>query len=363
MKLTLALDRNFNNFDLLRLIAATAVIVGHAPAIAPTGTTVDLVSRLVGFDYSGSLAVKFFFFLSGLVVANSLFDKKNMALFIVSRAARLFPGLIVCVLLSVIVGSLISTKEWGEYISHHDTISYMYNNSLLREIKWTLPGVFEKNPINTVNGSFWTLVYEVACYAWLVVFWKLKMFDGPKRGAAICIGIIAASFFFPTLIPPFNALQTAWQLPGCFFLGVFFAAVKGHIEINLGVGFALWLLAYLCRSTAMFQSLFYVALFYTSIYIATRELVVAYCKLPVDMSYGVYLYGYIVQQIVKQVWPEHGLLWNIALAFPISLLIGYLSFIVIERPTMQRVKVAANFVEKLKNLRIFQHPKAKIKTT
>ncbi len=75
MTLSQCLTRRNNNFDLLRLIAACAVIVGHAHALVPNDASPDAVLSLLGFDYSGSLAVKFFFFLSGLVVTNSLIEK------------------------------------------------------------------------------------------------------------------------------------------------------------------------------------------------------------------------------------------------------------------------------------------------
>jgi hypothetical protein len=61
MKLDLALHRDNNNADLLRLIAACAVIWGHAYALVPGATTTEPVGKLLGFDYSGSLAVEFFY--------------------------------------------------------------------------------------------------------------------------------------------------------------------------------------------------------------------------------------------------------------------------------------------------------------
>lgn len=76
MKLTVALDRRSNNFDLLRLIAASTVIFGHSFAISPSGSMLDPVLQILGFDPSGTVAVNFFFFLSGLVLTNSLLEKK-----------------------------------------------------------------------------------------------------------------------------------------------------------------------------------------------------------------------------------------------------------------------------------------------
>ena len=64
MRLSDLLQRDNNNLDIFRLIAAALVIYGHAYAIAPQEGHSDVLARLLGYDYSGSLAVKLFFFLS-----------------------------------------------------------------------------------------------------------------------------------------------------------------------------------------------------------------------------------------------------------------------------------------------------------
>ena len=45
------LKRGANNFDLLRLLAALAVIIGHSYAIAPQPPYQDGVASLLHFDY------------------------------------------------------------------------------------------------------------------------------------------------------------------------------------------------------------------------------------------------------------------------------------------------------------------------
>ena len=95
------LKRDANNFDIFRLIAACMVIIGHAYAIAPQPPLQDGILSVLGFDYSGSLAVKFFFFLSGLLVTNSIIAKPDPFHFFIKRAFRIYPGLLVCLLIAV----------------------------------------------------------------------------------------------------------------------------------------------------------------------------------------------------------------------------------------------------------------------
>src|SRR5260370_27283553 len=97
MKLQYVLEKRNNNFDLLRLLAALAVIYGHAYSISPSGEKRDFIQKVLAFETSGSLAVKFFFLLSGLVVTNSVISNPSLGRFAVSRSLRLFPALIVCV--------------------------------------------------------------------------------------------------------------------------------------------------------------------------------------------------------------------------------------------------------------------------
>jgi len=175
LKLTDVLKKGNNNFDILRLMAALAVIVGHAYAISPQPPLEDTVLGLLHFDYSGSLAVKFFFFLSGLLVVNSIISKPDAFNFLLKRACRIFPGLLVCLLVSVfIVGPLFTKLPLLEYFSSADTWKYIFKNLLLYNMQWKLTGVFTESKFG-LNGSLWTLPYEVLCYIYLAVLFGLGL--------------------------------------------------------------------------------------------------------------------------------------------------------------------------------------------
>jgi peptidoglycan/LPS O-acetylase OafA/YrhL len=65
MKLSEILNKQANNLDIFRILASCMVIYGHAYSLSPQVGKVDITASLLGFDYSGSLAVKIFFFLTG----------------------------------------------------------------------------------------------------------------------------------------------------------------------------------------------------------------------------------------------------------------------------------------------------------
>lgn len=96
------LKKGNNNLDLFRLIAACMVIFGHAYALLP-GYGADPIGKLLGFDYSGSLAVKIFFFISGMLVTSSLLQKRSISQYVSARFFRIWPALIVVLLITTFI--------------------------------------------------------------------------------------------------------------------------------------------------------------------------------------------------------------------------------------------------------------------
>ena len=189
MRLRDCLKRENNNFDLLRLAAACLVIVGHAHAVVPATSDPDIVSSILHFDYAGSLAVKFFFFLSGLVVTNSLIRKAAFVPFLVARIVRIFPALIVCVLITALaVGPLLTTLPARAYFSDPGTASYLTRNISL-VLQWDVPGAFSANPRHALNGSLWTLPVEVFCYLMLFALGLIGVIRSKILASLVMVGI------------------------------------------------------------------------------------------------------------------------------------------------------------------------------
>ena len=118
------LPRQHNNFDLLRLLAASAVLLGHAFVLSPRPGSSDPVERLIHFNNSSGLAVATFFFLSGLLVSESLQRTKSLTRFAAAPIARIFPGLAVSLVFSVvIVGPLFGSLGFFDYITAPTTLS------------------------------------------------------------------------------------------------------------------------------------------------------------------------------------------------------------------------------------------------
>lgn len=309
MKISEVLKRGNNNLDLLRLLAAIAVIVGHAYAISPQEGKTDLVLRLLKFDYSGSLAVKFFFFVSGLLVTKSLLDKPSLGGFVLSRSMRLFPALIACVLISVfVIGPVMTTEPLSEYFLNPQTRLYIWSNLIL-DTQWNLPGVFSKNPISTVNGSLWTLPIEFFCYLALSSMAAIGCLSSRLVGSITCVLLIAALAYRPDFMAAFGMPAEAWLYPVYFLVGSLFAMHADRFEINLRVVLGWVIVAVLSKNTVFYQFAVCGAMFLFALWFSTTKAGLS-LRLPGDFSYGIYLYGFPMQQISKHFWPEQNVLQN-----------------------------------------------------
>src|ERR1700754_722361 len=112
MTLTLeqAIDRENNNFNLIRLLASLLVIFGHSFYLFPTNGYHEPISGLFKGDYTGSIAVYIFFFLSGIFIVASFVNSKTFFRFIIMRVFRIYPALIICNIITVfIVGAIFTT--------------------------------------------------------------------------------------------------------------------------------------------------------------------------------------------------------------------------------------------------------------
>ena len=341
--LSIAIFKNSNNFDLLRLMAAFAVIVGHAYPISPQPPLQDWVLSVLHFDYSGSLAVKFFFFLSGLLVTESIINRPEPMKFIARRLFRIYPSLLVCLLFTIlIVGPIYTNGSLPDYFLQKSTWTYLTKNLGLFRLQWKLPTVLDDSEFG-LNGALWTLNFEFVCYVYVAVFCAIGVFSRRIISNLIFLSVIVVAFFAPHYLPYFSRNPDAVLLPACFSIGVLFAVNKKNIILDIRLVALLWLLVMCLSENRAHIISFYLAFFYTSIYLGSLPFTVAHLKLPFDASYGVYLYGFLVQQCVHASLPNIGVHGNQIVSMIIALILGIFSWYLFEKPAL---KLAREFTEK-----------------
>jgi peptidoglycan/LPS O-acetylase OafA/YrhL len=290
----------------------------------------DPFSRWLNYDgvYSGSIAVRVFFFISGLLVTNSLLVKRSAAGFLVARTLRVWPaltGLLVCTVF--IVGPLVSTYAAADYFTHPATYRHLWENMLLIMNDY-LPGVFAGDQ---VNGSLWTLGSEIECYAALLILFCLGVLSRPW----LCIPVVLVLCAEPLLphsllFPGMDAVHQVRYLPVAFGLGAIMAVFKRRITLGPESPLVAALLFLPLKNTAVGQLLFFVLLFLTLLYFSGLPFL-RKVRLRSDISYGTYLWGFLIQQVVATQFPELGFELHLLFSLLLSLLMGYLSWHLVEK--------------------------------
>jgi peptidoglycan/LPS O-acetylase OafA/YrhL len=286
-----------NNFDLLRLVAAVLVILSHAFLLSQNSQDHDPLMILTGGQaILGVVGVFVFFTISGYLVTQSFDTTPSPLVFIAKRALRIFPGLFLCLAVCVfVIGPLATQLPLADYFGRRETYLFLVHNAVLDTEYNRLPGVFfwEGNIGGIVNGPLWSLPCEVLMYLMLFALGVSRLLT--LRTGLVLLAIGTASLWFEAT----DVLHGAFWLLGFFAAGICCYRLRGprfiagHWAVLALLGLALSIPARLFLvGFALFGS-------YLAIYLALNR------KLPPvpaahfgDLSYGLYIYGWPIEQCV-----------------------------------------------------------------
>lgn len=290
-----------NNLDFIRLVAASLVLFSHCYPLTAAHSA-EPIAWLTGYESGGGLAVAVFFVISGFLITPSYLNSRSTLEYLAKRASRIFPALIAAVLLTVLVLCLFSTKGVAGYFSSSGTYAYLSN--ILLDIRFNLPGVFEDNAYpSTVNGSLWTLPFEAVMYVVVLALGRFSRLN--LRDAAIAAFISFVLFVIAVKVPRVGGVVLLGiahfvdviKLVTFFLIGSFLHFVRRKFSITPAFALISMLLIVATFGTSIGQYLYVLLLPAVIIY-------VAHIRLPVitgfgkhgDISYGMYIYAFPVQQ-------------------------------------------------------------------
>ncbi|MCG5077649.1 acyltransferase family protein [Paraburkholderia tagetis] len=296
-----------NNFNLLRLLFAAAVIFSHSFELLGYP---DPLERLSSTMSAGTLGVCGFFILSGYLTAQSWSHEPRPLAFLKKRALRLYPAFIVASALSVlVVGPLgASTQHYfGEWSPH----KFFADLIGLRQPR--TPAVFLGSPVASVNGSMWTITFELRCYlmmtvlglcgfmkrSWVLLAIALVVNAGAIYGAPHWRGEEGLAFFG---VSGFMIWFASMYLAGvCFYL------FRGRIPLR--APFAACALIVFVIALFSTQSVTRAAVPTMGAYLVfyfgqLQSPWLAKLRMRVDLSYGLYLYGWPVMQLTAHWLPS-----------------------------------------------------------
>ena len=330
------LKRENNNLTIIRVILSCMVIYYHSYALTGNDPNRDVIKQLFNLTTSGGLAVSIFFFISGLLVTDSYLTHGNHIRFLLSRFFRIIPALFVLLVITVfIVAPLITSVSLYSFFSDKSNYYYVLNN-LLMNTRFYLSGVFDKNHYpSVINGSLWTLKWEVICYLFLLCFGMIDILKNKTLSSLICLFMIFSSELkLEWLVFIMGDNAGIINLPMYFSIGSLFAIWKDEIYISLNTIIGLILLTYMLKNSYFYILLFYTTSFSLVIYAASNKFIKK-IRLDTDPSYGIYIYGFLIQQIISFEFPNMKFYTNSLLSITLCLLLGILSFKHIEKPAIQ----------------------------
>jgi peptidoglycan/LPS O-acetylase OafA/YrhL len=271
------------NWDGIRVLGALAVLASHQLLLA------GHAQPRIGALTLGSFGVLLFFGASGYLVAGSWRDDPQLLRFAVRRFLRIWPGMAACV---TVTAALVLWLHPSTF-AHVAAWEFWDRNLFFQRFDWH----FFDNRDPRLNPPLWTLQYEAGCYAafglaaaalprawrwpcaWLaaagfvVACWGQPVFDPSERPFTYAAALFGGTFAIGALLRFVDLPRRPAWLLGCGLLGA------GAMLLGSGL-----LGLVLMVPPAV-------------VYVGTRAWPVLRSAARFgDLSYGLYLWGWPVQQ-------------------------------------------------------------------
>ncbi|MEY2580224.1 MAG: hypothetical protein QOE09_73 [Ilumatobacteraceae bacterium] len=355
--LTLAefLDSRSAGFDLLRLALAFLVLVSHTWPLGgfgnePTSPLAPKVLTLGGFAVGG------FFALSGLLVGRSSLNRPT-AVFAKARFARIMPALWTAMIISAFVVGLIGWAHRHHevsayftfrpdgpfaYVGRAATLPVSFSHGIADVFVHDTPyGI--KTGGSFINGSLWTLPYEVRCYVVIGLVAIAARKFGSRRtmtiawlvSLALAIGYAKRVDLTSFVAGPYADRQLAAFL-FVFLTGALVAAWAHKISLFGWVPVAALVVALVAGRGPAFWSEHITQAAMALVLPPVAALVAPAARLlrGVDISYGLYLYAWPMQQLVALYhWASRPATF-IVVSTLLAAACGVGSWFFVERPAM-----------------------------
>jgi peptidoglycan/LPS O-acetylase OafA/YrhL len=324
-------------FNTLRLVLSVAVMCWHS---LPLCYGYDFEQRIwispVGRPFM--LIMPIFFGLSGFLVMGSAIRLASLTPFLLSRGLRIVPALATEITISgVLVGGIFTSLPLSQYFVHPDFFRYF--GSLIGKVVFSLPGVdFPHNPYGgLINNNLWTIPPELLCYIYLALVIVTGYFRN-KWTITIAAAAITLLNLGYDLSVGYESMDNRWParyLVMAFAYGNAAFLWRHAIPYNRATLLATLGVGCIGLRTPLLIYISLLCLTYVMTYIGTTRLPMPSFLRKGDYSYGIYLYGFPVQQIVLHLLPgTKEFYWNILIAVPIATLIAMASWHFVEKPAL-----------------------------
>jgi peptidoglycan/LPS O-acetylase OafA/YrhL len=355
------LEQNRNigpGFDFLRVFLALSIVGFHSLTttnqyFAPHNLD-DTPFWIVHYSL-----VPMFFALSGFLISGSA-GRLSLKNFLINRGLRIVPALAVDTFVcALIIGPIFTTVSLRHYFFSWEFASFFLN--IIGWVHFTLPGVFLTHAVPRVNGSLWTVPFELTCYFMISVM--------------IVVGIIKQRFLVLGFVTAYLLAAVALQFSGAlslihsqtirkglsvvfieheaqavtaFLFGI--VAYQNRLRIPyspylfagcavaiLGIAFTLPIAL---GQSPLLRFILLPALAYVTVFIGLTPMPLPRFFKTGDYSYGIYLYHQPFLQIVIALFPAFALAphtgapFTFLVGLPFVIAVAWLSWHFVEKPLL-----------------------------
>lgn len=229
--------------------------------------------------------------------------------------------------------------------------------------------VFDGTPFPFLNTSMWTISIEFKCYLLIYVIGLLGLLRNRKLILLVTVIFLAANMFVALDHQPFDMSFTERPIPNVFTISEWNSMLLGNKKgwIRLTAVFLAGSCFYLYRDFIVIRVRYIVisivmlaiclsfdqlahlgvALFGSYLIFAVAEMnrdnLFSRINNETDVSYGVYLYAWPVTKVLFLFFPALSVPEVSLLTLAISYLLGWVSWIVVEKPVMALVRPTKTF--------------------
>src|SRR5579864_464273 len=311
--------RHANNFDFLRLVAAVIVIYSHSYLIASGSQRSEPLVWATGNQCTlGLVGVFVFFVISGYLVTESYCRSPYPAGFVLRRFMRIYPALIPNGLFcAFILGPIVTSLPLAAYFAAPELWKFLGEYARLWPGPLGLPGVLFANTTVglLINGSFWTLIFEVMMYATVLILGVARSLRLSTSVFLLVLGIAAIWYDERHSLMWLDYLRGWLWMLSHFAAGMVMYFLRGRIAFRwYWALLALAGLVLISRVGREFITFFAIPGGYLTIYAATRYCpALDYSRHVGDLSYGIYIYGWPCEQFVMWLSGGKAAWWQVFL--------------------------------------------------
>jgi peptidoglycan/LPS O-acetylase OafA/YrhL len=339
-----------NSFDAIRLVLASLVVLEHSYFLRDNSVAAEPLSLVTNGQWNfGNFAVCMFFAISGFLITRSYVLTADLWRYLAKRVARIAPGFLVASAVGYLALAPLAAEDVGTFFASQNWRRVLVQTLALQQS--SVDGILNGNAVRLIHGTLWTIKYEFDCYLAVAVLGSLGLLT-PRRAwlpYILIIGVLAAAQAGLLTLPvvdhgiPGLLMSNPVQWPFLFlffFVGSAFYIYRAELPKSAFLGAAA---VGLIGASAITGNLYWSVLLggtYLIIYLALSSAVdLRLFGRRVDLSYGVYLYGWPVGQLLLYFSDQQLTPWTL---FPLTLLLScvlaFASWRLVEYPSLRLVK-------------------------